>query len=312
VDPHENSVSSEMVADGHKSGFVAVVGRPNVGKSTLMNVLLNQKIAIVSPRPQTTRIRQLGIITQPEYQIIFVDTPGMMKPRHKLGEFMMDIALAALDDAEIVLWLVDASEEPGPGDQAIAQQLATLGDQVTLILGMNKVDLLAAHEVLPRTAAYRALLPEAQWILFSATRASGCDELLQMIIDALPEGPRYYPVDQITDLYVRDLAAELIREQVMNQLRDEIPHGVAVQVDEYKERPNGTVYIHATIFVERSNHKRIVIGTKGVQLRSLGVAARQEIENLIEGKVFLELWVKVEPNWRRNAKSLKRLGYSRE
>jgi GTP-binding protein Era len=312
VDPEESSIPSETIADGHKSGFVAVVGRPNVGKSTLMNVLLKQKVAIVSPRPQTTRTRQLGIITQPEYQIIFVDTPGMMNPRHKLDEYMMEVALAALDDAEIVLWLVDASDEPGPGDRAIAQQLATLGDQVTVILGMNKGDLLAAHEVLPRTEAYRALLPAAQWILFSATQSRGRDELLQMIIDALPEGPRYYPPDQITDLYVRDIAAELIREQVIQQLRDEIPHGVAVQVDEYKERPNGVTYIHATIYVERSNHKRIVIGAKGAQLRRLGVAARQEIENLVEGKVFLELWIKVEPNWRRNAKSLKRLGYSRE
>jgi GTP-binding protein Era len=305
-------LSHEAVAEGHKSGFVAVIGRPNVGKSTLMNTLLRQKIAIVTPRPQTTRIRQLGIITQPEYQVVFVDTPGMIQPRHKLDEYMMQVAVSALDDAEIVLWMVDASDDPGPGDREIARQLGTLGEKVTLILGMNKSDLLAAHDVLPRTEAYRALLPDAQWLLFSASQNAGCDELLQMIIDALPEGPRYYPPDQITDLYLRDMAAELIREQAMRQLREEIPHGVAVQVDEYKERPNGTTYIHATIFVERKNHKAIVIGAKGAQLRRLGVAARQEIEKLIEGKLFLELWVKVEPNWRSNSRSLKRLGYSHE
>lgn len=296
--------------EGHKSGFVAVVGRPNVGKSTLINAFLGQKIAIVTPRPQTTRIRQLGILTEPDYQMVFVDTPGIMQPRHKLDEFMVETAVDALNDADVVLWLVDGSELPGPGDKAIAAQLAGLDENVRLVLGINKGDLLSIDQVLPHTEAYRELAPEADWILFSAQHGNGRDELLQMLVEALPEGPRYYPADQVTDLYLRDIVAELIREQIMLQLRDEIPYGVAVQTEEYKERENGVTYIGANIFVERDSHKRILIGTKGSQLRQIGAAARQEIESFLEGKVFLELWVKVEPKWRRNERVLKRFGYS--
>ena len=240
--------------EGHKSGFVAVVGRPNVGKSTLINAFLEQKIAIVTPKPQTTRIRQLAIVTQPGYQIIFMDTPGMMKPRHKLDQFMMDAALSSLAEAEAVLWLVDASTLPGAGDRAIARQLAALNTAVPIIIAMNKSDLLAADRVLPHSEAYRELLPDASWLLFSALNGNGRDDLLQLIVDALPEGPRYYPADQITDLYLRDMAGELIREQIMLQLRDEIPYGTAVQVKEYKERENGILYIGATIFIEDVGH----------------------------------------------------------
>lgn len=297
--------------EGHKSGFVAVIGRPNVGKSTLLNAFLQSKIAIVTPKPQTTRMRQLGILTRPEYQIIFVDTPGIMKPRHKLDEFMVETAVDALNDADVILWLVDISEAPGPTDQAIATQLAELGSNVPLILGLNKSDLLQANEVLPRSQAYRELLPGAEWIVFSATEGSGRDELLQMIVDKLPEGPRYYPPDQLTDTFERDIAAELIREQAMLQLRDEIPYGLTVQVMEFKERPNGTTYISANLYVERENHKRIVIGAKGAQLRQIGEAARREIEAMLGTKVFLDLWVKVEPKWRRNERALKRLGYKK-
>ncbi|MFQ5401733.1 MAG: GTPase Era [Anaerolineae bacterium] len=300
------------VPEGHKSGFVAVIGRPNVGKSTLVNAFLNQKIAIVTPRPQTTRLRQLGIITEPHFQMIFMDTPGMMKPRHKLDEFMMEAAVESLNDADVILWLVDASAPPGPGDRAIARELAALETNAAIILGMNKGDLLAAADVIPRTEAYRALLPDAKWILLSAKLGNGRDELFQMLVDALPEGPRYYPPDQITDAYVRDIAAELIREQALLLLEDEIPYGVAVRVNEYKERPNGTVYISAHIFVERQSHKKILIGAKGSQLRRLGAAARREIEALIEGKIYLDLWVKVEPKWRHNVRALKRFGYSNE
>lgn len=298
--------------EGHKSGFVAVVGRPNVGKSTLLNAFLQSKVAIVTPKPQTTRLRQLGILTRPEYQIIFVDTPGIMKPRHKLDEFMVETAVDTLNDADVILWLVEASEAPGPTDQAIATQLAELDSNVPVILGLNKSDLLQAHEVLPRTQAYSDLLPEARWLLFSATTGNGRDELLQMIVNELPEGPRYYPPDQLTETFERDIAAELIREQAMLQLRDEIPYGVAVQVLEFKERPNGMTYISANLYVERENHKRIVIGAKGAQLRQLGESARREIEAMLDTKVFLELWVKVEPKWRRSEHALKRLGYKRE
>lgn len=302
----------ETLPEEYKSGFVAVVGRPNTGKSTLINAFLHEKIAIVTPRPQTTRTRQLGILTTDQYQIVFVDTPGIMKPRHKLDEFMVETAVESLEDTDVILWLVDAGAEPGPGDRAIAKQLAPLVDTTSIILGMNKSDLLTPADVLPRTQAYQALLPAAKWILFSATKGNGRNQLLNMVIDALPQGPRYYPADQITDTYVRDIAAELIREQIMLQLRDEIPYGVAVQVQDFKERPGGTTYISAHIFVERNNHKQIIIGSRGKQLQKIGSAARKEIEAVLEGKVYLELWVKVEPKWRRNENALRRLGYSKE
>lgn len=306
-----SNFSDYETADNHRSGFVAVIGRPNVGKSTLINGLLQEKINIVSPRPQTTRSRQLGILTSPDYQIIFIDTPGLMQPRHKLDEFMVETAVESLSEADVVLWLVDGSEPIGPGDRAISKQLNALDQSIPVILGINKSDITAVENVLPYTEAYRALLPEATWLFFSAQTGNGRNELLNLVVQALPKGPRYYPADQVTDSYLRDMAAEFIREQVMIQLRDEIPYSIAVQVDEFKERPNGTTYVGATVFVERDNHKRIIIGAKGSQLRQIGAAARKEIEALLDGKVFLELWVKVEPKWRQNEKALKRLGYSK-
>lgn len=299
------------INEGHRSGFVAVIGRPNVGKSTLINGLLQEKINIVSPRPQTTRSRQLGILTTADYQIIFMDTPGLMQPRHKLDEFMVETAVDSLNEADVVLFLVDGSEPVGPGDQAIAEQMHGLDDSSTVILAINKSDVTAPENVMPHTEAYRALLPNATWIFFSARTGNGRNELLDLIVQALPEGPRYYPADQVTDIYLRDMAAEFIREQVMLQLRDEIPYSVAVQVEQFKERDNGTTYIGANIIVERDNHKAIVIGAKGSQLRQIGAAARKELEELLEGKVFLELWVKVEPKWRHNEQALKRLGYTK-
>ncbi|MCA9953252.1 MAG: GTPase Era [Ardenticatenaceae bacterium] len=297
--------------EGHRSGFVAVIGRPNVGKSTLINGLLQEKINIVSPRPQTTRSRQLGILTTADYQIIFMDTPGLMQPRHKLDEFMVETAVDSLNEADLVLWLVDGSEPVGPGDQAISEQLQGLDESTPIILAINKSDITAPENVMAHTEAYCALAPNAVWIFFSARTGNGRNELLNLIVQALPEGPRYYPADQVTDVYLRDMAAEFIREQVMLQLRDEIPYSVAVQVDQFKERDNGTTYISANIIVERDNHKAIVIGAKGSQLRQIGAAARKELETLLEGKVFLELWVKVEPKWRHNEQALKRLGYSK-
>jgi GTPase len=302
----------EELPEGHKAGFVAVVGRPNVGKSTLMNALLQQKVAIVTPQPQTTRKRQLGILTTPTYQIVFIDTPGLMKPRHKLDEFMVEAASEALQEADMILWLVDASEEPGLGDEAIARQIAAnTGPQTKVIMGMNKLDLVPADEVIARSEGYQALLPETDWLMFSAQTQSGVDELLQKIIDALPEGPRYYPADQVTDAFLRDIAAEMIREQALIQLRDEIPYGTAVQIEEFKERENGVTYISATIYVERENHKKIVIGAKGAQLRQIGADARKEIEAMLGSKVFLELWVKALPQWRRDEQALRRFGYAR-
>jgi GTPase len=309
----ENSTNNTVTQNPlYKSGFVTLVGRPNVGKSTLFNAFMQQKLAIVSPRPQTTRTRMMGIITEPAYQMIFLDTPGLLKPRHKLDEFMVETAVETFADADVILYLVDASEPPGAGDQAITRQLRELGSQTKIILAMNKGDLLKPDQILPRTAEYRALLPQADWILFSATKGNGRDELFQMLVDALPQGPQYYPEDQLTDVFIRDIAGELIREQIFLQLRDEIPYGTAVVVEEFKERENGVTYIGATIYVERDTHKGIIIGAKGKQLQQIGAMARKEIEDLIQQQVFLELWVKVEPKWRHNENALKRLGYNPE
>jgi GTPase len=304
--------TQEQQNPAYKSGFVTLVGRPNVGKSTLFNAFMQQKLAIVSPRPQTTRTRMMGIITEAAYQMIFLDTPGLLKPRHKLDEFMVETAVETFADADVILYLVDASEPPGAGDQAITRQLRELGSQTKIILAMNKGDLLKPDQILPRTAEYRALLPQADWILFSATKGNGRDELFQMLVDALPQGPQYYPEDQLTDVFIRDIAGELIREQIFLQLRDEIPYGTAVVVEEFKERENGVTYIGATIYVERDTHKGIIIGAKGKQLQQIGAMARKEIEDLIQQQAFLELWVKVEPKWRHNENALKRLGYNPE
>lgn len=295
----------------YRSGFVAVIGRPNVGKSRLMNALLRQKIAIVSPRPQTTRQRQLGIVTAPDHQMIFVDTPGLISvPHHKLDEFMLRVANEALADADVVLWLVDGSTPPQPEDEAIARRLAVAVAPGQVILGINKLDLLRPAEVQPRAEAYSRLLPDAPWIMFSAEKAQGLDELYAMLLAALPPGPQYYPEDQVTETYVRHIAADLIREQLLVQLRDEVPHSAAILVQEFKERPNGVTYIRADIVVERDTHKKIVIGKNGQQLRSIGAAARLEIADLLQTEVYLDLWVKVSPNWRGDESLLRQLGYA--
>ena len=295
--------------EGHRSGFVALVGRPNVGKSSLMNAFMRQKIAAVTHRPQTTRTRQLGIITEPGYQMIFIDTPGVIRePRHPLDEFMVRSALETLDDADVVLWLADMSQQPADGDRRIAELLAQ-GER-HVILALNKIDLVAPAGALQRTEAYVSLLRSAEWLHLSALRGDGVADLLDRLVAALPEGPRYYPADQITDIFERNIAAELIREQLMLQLHDEIPYGTAVRVRDFKERANGTTYVSADIFVERESHKSIVIGKQGAQLKALGASAREQIEQLVDGKVFLELWVKVEPNWRRDPNLLRQFGYS--
>ncbi len=300
--------TQETLPDGHKSGFVAVVGRPNVGKSTLLNAMLKQKIAIVTPRPQTTRQKQLGIVTEDDYQIIFIDTPGIMKKaKHQLDEVMLEAAEETLKDGDVVLWLVDASFPPDAEDRRLAELVGRAAGRVILV--MNKNDLIPPDQVIERTDAYRELLPEdTQWFFIAAHQSRGVDELFQAILDALPEGPRYYPADQITDTFVRDIVAELIREQLLQQLREEIPHGTAVKVTDFKENEIPT-HIRATIFVEREGHKRIVIGAGGSQLKKIGSAARQEIEDLMGEQVFLELWVKVAQNWRKQESQLKRFGY---
>jgi GTP-binding protein Era len=294
----------------HRSGFVAVVGRPNVGKSTLINRYLGQKIAIVSEKPQTTRHAQLGILTRPEAQIIFVDTPGMHAPRNALGAYMVEAAARALLDADAVLFIADVSAPPGPDDLRLAERLQRRPGVAPVILALNKSDLLAPEDVLPHSDAYRALAPDAPWMLVSATRGDNAEELLALIVGALPAGPPLYPEDEITQTHVRDLAAEFIREAALNALEQEVPHGIAVEVEDFQERPDGVTYVAATLYVERESHKGIVIGRGGHMLKQIGSAARREIERLLEQKVFLELRVKVRKNWRKDEREVRRLGYA--
>jgi len=294
---------------GHRSGYVAVVGRPNVGKSTLMNALLGQKIAIVSEKPQTTRNRLLGILTRPDAQLIFMDTPGIHKPHHKLGEFMVESAKRVIPDADLVCFLVDVSLWPTKEDKEIASLLrASRADDTILV--MNKGDLVASEEVASHVAAYRSLGPFATDITISALQRNKLDALLAMVIARLPLGPRYYPEEQITDQFERFVVAELIREQALHYVRQEVPHAVAVVVEQFKERQDGSVYIEADIFVEKESQKGILIGAKGSMLKRIGQKARQEIESLLGTKVYLELWVKVLKNWRKREGMLRRLGYA--
>ncbi len=297
------------VPENHRSGFVALIGRPNVGKSTLMNRILGQKIAIVSSKPQTTRTTMLGILTRPDSQIVFVDTPGIHKPLHKLGEYMVETALSALKDVDVVLWLVDISSPPHDEDILISQRLNRLERNAPIILAGNKVDMASSSEVKDREAMFRQLAPGASWIEISATRGDNLEEMLSTLRELLPRGPRFYPPDQVTDAQERFIAAETIREKALVFLRQEVPHAVAVVVDEYKERPSGLLYISATIYVERDSQKGIVLGKGGRMLKRIGQAARKELESNTGRKVYLELWVKVRPRWRKDENALRWFGY---
>jgi GTP-binding protein Era len=288
------------------------MGRPNVGKSTLINHYLGQKIAIISSKPQTTRQTQLGILTRPEAQVVFVDTPGMHEPRNPLGEYMVEAATRALNDADAALMIVDVSVPPGPGDRRLAELIAARPRPGPVVLALNKSDLLAPENVLPYTEAYRALAPQAEWMLVSATRGDNLDELLTMIVAALPEGPELFPADEVTQTHLRDLAAEFVREAALNALEQEVPHGVAVEIEEFQERPDGSAFIAATLIVERESHKGIAIGRGGSMLKRIGAAARAEIERLLEAPAYLELRVKVRPDWRKNPADVARLGYRKE
>ncbi len=291
------------------SGFIAVMGRPNVGKSTLVNAILGQKVAAVSPRPQTTRRRQLGILTTPQTQIIFVDTPGVNKIPHKLGQSMNQQAREALQDCDLILFMVDVTEPPTDEDRALADWILSIERQKATLLAVNKIDAISKGALPQRLLQFQALLPEAEVFPVSAIRGDQRQELVERLIERLPEGPFYYPEEQVTDLLERDIAADLVREAALILLKDEVPHGIAVRIDEYTERSEATAYIAATLFVERETHKGIVIGHNGAMLKKIGAAARQEIEALTGRKIYLELRVKLRKNWRDDEKALKSFGF---
>jgi GTP-binding protein Era len=308
-------VPTELPAD-HRSGFVAVIGHPNVGKSTLMNAYLGQKVAIVSPKPQTTRDRLLGILTLvrergdlADAQIVFVDTPGIHKPLHKLGEYMVETAIRAIPDADVVLFLVDLSRPPTDEDRQIAEILRQRGP-LPVLLTLNKADLLEPGQETTHVEAYRALGSFDETLLVSALLGTNLDALLEATIERLPLGPRFYPEDQVTDQQTRFIAAELVREQVLRHIRQEIPYSVAVIVDQFKARSEDMTYISATIFVERDTQKGIVLGQGGQMIKRIGKDARQQIEELVGTRVYLELWVKVRKKWRQSERELQRLGYA--
>lgn len=294
----------------HKAGFVAVVGRPNVGKSTLMNALLGQPVSAVSARPQTTRRNQLGILTLENAQIVFVDTPGLHEERNKLGEFMNEQAIAALEDADVVLFLADASETPNKEDKLLAKKVE--GASQPVVLALNKADLINEQQMDQRRKEYGSLVKSMHTLQVSAVDRAGLAELLGILLELIPGGEAYYPEEQVTDLYEKQIAADLIRAAALETLRDEVPHGIAVRIDSFVERGDAGARIEATLFVERESHKGIVIGESGKMIKEIGSKARKEIEAMSGRKVFLDLRVKVKANWRQDEKELQRFGYSRK
>ncbi len=302
-------MESLEVPDGHRSGFVALAGRPNVGKSTLINRLLGQRIAAVSPKPQTTRQRQLGILSLPDAQLIFVDTPGIHEPLHKLGEKMNEEALSSLREADVVLALFDLTRPPNEEDIQVAAQIREIQGQIPAIIALTKADRVPDDRMSDRRAAFRTLLPEADFLEISSTRGDNLDELIERIKGELPEGPRLFPPETITDAYERDIAADMIRAAALKNLRDEVPHSLAIRIDEFKERNEHGAYIEATIFVERDSQKGIVIGKGGTMLKTIGTFARKEIEAATDRKIYLKLRVKVLPGWRNDENKLKSFGF---
>lgn len=293
----------------YKSGFVTLIGRPNVGKSTLMNYLVGQKIAITSNKPQTTRNRIRTVLTTEEGQVVFVDTPGIHKAKNKLGEYMVNIAERSLDEVDVVLWLVEPSTFIGAGERHIIEQLGRVKTPVILVI--NKTDMVKTEEVFQSIDAYRKEYDFEAIVPVSARSGENTDELVKVILQHLPYGPRFYDEDTITDQPERQIVAELVREKALHCLQDEIPHGIAVAIDRMKKEKK-VMHIDATIICERDSHKGIIIGKQGAMLKKIGSTARYEIERMLDCKVNLKLWVKVQKNWRDSDYLMKNFGYVSE
>ncbi len=289
-----------------RSGYVSLVGRPNVGKSTLFNRILGEKVAIVTPKPQTTRNRINGIKTLPHAQIIFIDTPGIHKPRQRLGEAMNRIAFEALEEVDIVLFMVEP-EAPRSGDLFVLERIRQVDKPVFLLI--NKLDTVKKNAILPVIEAYSKLYPFKEIIPLSALKTSGIDVLLETVVKYIPEGPKLYPDDIVTDQMERFMAAEIIREKIMEATQEEVPYSSAVEIQQWQERDDGVVFIQANIYIERDGQKGIIIGNKGARLKSIGTKARQDIEGLLGTRVFLELWVKIKKDWRSDEYTLRELGF---
>ena len=296
------------MADKFYSGFVSLVGRPNVGKSTLMNRLIGEKIAIISNKPQTTRNRVQSILTKDDFQIVFIDTPGIHRPRHKLGEYMVKSAETTLNEVDAVLMLIEPSDKILEADRLIIEKFAKVKSPVILVI--NKIDTVDRERVFKVIDEYRKLYDFAEIVPISAFEGTNTDELLSVIRKYLPEGPRYFPSDMVTDQPERQIASEIIREKALRLLEDEIPHGIAVEITEMKKRKEGNlVDVRATIFCEKDSHKGIIIGKHGDMLKKIGTKARGDIERLLGSPIYLELWVKVKKDWRDSDFLLKNFGY---
>jgi len=308
----DREVTSPLVSkktDEFRSGFVSVIGRPNAGKSTLLNHLLGQKVLIMSDKPQTTRNRIQCILTEDRGQIVFLDTPGIHKPKHKLGEFMVGAAKESMREVDVILYMVDLSVDFGPGEEFIIEMLKQT--KTTCVLALNKVDLLNKEQLMRKIQQFSSLADFKAIVPISAKTGENTDELLRVIFDKLPRGPMYYPEDEVTDQPERFIMAELVREKVLQLTRDEIPHSIAVVIEEVVEKKT-LVKVRALVVVERESQKGIIIGAGGKQLKEIGRLARMDIEALLGSPVFLELWVKVKKDWRNRPDSLRNYGYGKE
>ncbi|MGI6358113.1 MAG: GTPase Era [Bacillota bacterium] len=292
----------------YKSGFVTVIGRPNVGKSTLLNALLGEKMLIVSDKPQTTRNRIQCILTGADHQVVFIDTPGIHKPRSLLGQGMVRAALDTLQEVDLILFMVEAQAMPGAGDRFVAESLGSVNTPVLLVI--NKVDLAQGRQLVQLEAAWQQLLPQAAGVIHvSALTGYNLEFLRQQVLQRLPAGPQYYPEDMVIDQPERFIVAELVREKILHLTRDEVPHAVAVVVEEMRERDDDMVYVRANVYVERESQKGIIVGKRGAMLRAVGEAARGDIERLLGSRIYLDLWVKTRKDWRNQLQGLRQMGY---